>query len=902
MPDPVPFIGREEELTLIEGLIRKQLPTCDAVFLHGQGGVGKTRLLYEVAERFGRITESHLLITRIMDFGKPALHKLDGMRQAILEELGRERFSAYLQALSNWRKIARAGVTDEKLEQEKHFLANSFAKNFNAVSQDQKIIVLVDTVDAVPSEVESLSLVHGLQNVLWLFAGREAKSLAENLLPQAWFDQTYVRNLPFFDPEESQDYLFKKQAAFHTTIEGSLASKVLFLAGGKPILIDLAVEWMVHNIPLDWLVKQNYEELIHLPENELEARRAEFQRHLVYRIIERRTKLDSLFIVLTKVYPLDVQGIVEFLGCSLEEAKALMQEALTFSFIKKVRDSYILLHDEMQCMLDKYVWEELDPRGARLKRYSQQAEQYFGAQAAEIRLELEQILATESSSQEVPADHFWQREILEGRFWELARKQLDFANQDYPDKGADLFVTLFDFAASSLNLQTRQNLLDEMSPYIGALSLSRKYEFEIRQARHLGLQGDYPNKKASLLELLRTEALSSKQKVEALLELGNTLIRMADFKGGVAYLGQAVQMSRREKLHQFLANAMNTLGWGYRLMGNLDNALDCYQEALSVAADSADTPNQALILNNMGYIYALRRNINAALEACHQALAIWMQLDCKGNQVCERDRRRNIGTVYGTIATILPEFGQFTESLSYRQKAMNIFKPMEDLERLSNNYLSRGITYWLKGDIEAAQRDLEEARGIGLAYEQHRVLHYLAHIYRENGDFDEALKLFKKSYEISQHLPDPFYELNTLGDIVNLAVYQRQFSRWREFEKGFIAYKDKWDMVQYDLPEGLLFKNLGDLALGDLQLEKATDFYQHGLPLIASAGGYAYYTLTRQLQETETQFANSPILLSEVGRVLKVFWLEKGLGRSYPEALPLLARWAQYQQRGGNNE
>jgi tetratricopeptide (TPR) repeat protein len=350
-------------------------------------------------------------------------------------------------------------------------------------------------------------------------------------------------------------------------------------------------------------------------------------------------------------------------------------------------------------------------------------------------------------------------------------------------------------------------------------------------------------------------------------------------------------------LVESLAEATNALGWGYRLIGKLDEALDCYREALLITLDTNNIQVQASILNNMGYIYALHRNINDALQSCNQALEMWNRLDCAGDYECERERKRNIGMVYGTIANILPEFNQFEEALSYRQKALDIFEPMQDMERLGSNYLSRGITYWLMGNVDAALQDLKKSQGFDIEYQRHVVLHYLAHIHSDMGNFERALFLFQRSQAISESLPDPFYELNNLGDLARLAVRQAQFARWQEFEQKLMDYKDKWptDMVKYDLPEGILYKNLGDLAFGAGQISKAVEFYQKGFLPIAKAGGYASYTIAAQLEDIEQQFG-SKTELSLLGEKLMQFWLdEQGMNRRHSEALIILSKWKRRQ-------
>jgi len=51
MSEHVPFIGREKELAFIEKLINDESGKSYFVFINGDGGIGKTRLLQEIHKK-----------------------------------------------------------------------------------------------------------------------------------------------------------------------------------------------------------------------------------------------------------------------------------------------------------------------------------------------------------------------------------------------------------------------------------------------------------------------------------------------------------------------------------------------------------------------------------------------------------------------------------------------------------------------------------------------------------------------------------------------------------------------------------------------------------------------------------------------------------------------------------
>ncbi len=73
MPEKVPFIDREDELALIDTLMR-EWGTLRILCVHAPGGIGKTRLLQEVRQRYMGTEQTRLIITDITDFDNRKFH------------------------------------------------------------------------------------------------------------------------------------------------------------------------------------------------------------------------------------------------------------------------------------------------------------------------------------------------------------------------------------------------------------------------------------------------------------------------------------------------------------------------------------------------------------------------------------------------------------------------------------------------------------------------------------------------------------------------------------------------------------------------------------------------------------------------------------------------------------
>jgi tetratricopeptide (TPR) repeat protein/Cdc6-like AAA superfamily ATPase len=795
MAKRVPFIDREYELARIDDLVG-EWGTRYVVCIHGPGGIGKTRLLQEVRRRYSKDSarRSSLSVTDIIDFDDRAFHHPINVGRRIAEMLGEENFEPYLRRLIDQRKMEKAGVSRERLVQESLAIYEEFVDCFNKVSANQRVVLFLDTIDAL-TRTDSWNYMVGLglelENVVLIISGRDAKDVWRALEPQLGADTELIELSPL-EAEASELYLQQKQDLMKIQLDPELGQKLLLLADGKPILIDLAVEWRVHEIPLGWLVGSSLEELKSLSDERIEQQRQEFESRLVRHIADTRRQIDWLILTMSRVYPLDEDMIAQLLNISSQEAQTLFEEAKSYVFVKPLPDGRISLHDEMRRMVNEFVWPEVDSDGDRRRRDSRLAAEYL---KREIETRSEQIAQLEQREKtahrkgdsEAELDFFTKREELERELWSLEARRLRHLLLADLDEGIQAFVELFARATQAYRLSFRETLVAQVQKQrsIGQFSTEQQYQVDIRRAMHLIDDGRYRNAKKLLLEMREREEVTPAQHVEILILLGNAEVRLGMFESAIQCFRESVGVSEKNNLQEWLLRSENALGWAYRLIGDWEQAAEHYKSALRYSLDYDDEHQQALILNNLGFAIGLQpvEEEEGALPLCRQALQIWQR----------RGYDRGVGQVYCTIGEILRHHNRLEEALDYFNEAAEIFEPAEDLEWLSNVYCGRGIVEFIISDLEGedsdrrrtylelAESDLHRAREISLQRDKPKYLHYLAHVALERGEVDEATELFKESYDISQDIHDLYFEVNSLGDLANMAVIEREFHRRPEF-------------------------------------------------------------------------------------------------------------------------
>jgi simple sugar transport system substrate-binding protein len=548
--------------------------------LWSESDIGRAPLLRFLQARAQPAHERHLASTEIVDFDDRALHFPQNLARKIAHMLDEKAFTPYMQGLLDWRRMETAGVSPERLAQERRGLTQTFADCFNNVSERRRVVLSFDTTDALEEEGDVwndvLEIVPQLENSVVLIAGRNSAKIGALLETEIKNDVQIVK-LPPLPQAASKEYLRQKQELLHVTLEPELAEKLLFLAAGRPILIDLALEWLTREIPLDWLVKSSLEEIKSLPVEQLKGRQEEFERQLVRHIADTRRPMDWLTLVMSHIYPLDVEMIPELLGMSDKEAQVLFDEAQSYIFVKRLPDDHISLHDEMRRLVTDYVWPEVDPDGERRRRDSRFATAYFEHKVEALREEIDQRKGTDLDQGAVTQE----LADLERSYWITQIARVRYAlHADWSD-GFEVFAQAFDEATHRKQSDARDMLLNLARDNMQRATKQKwhdrdaRYKYEIRLARQR-LDKLELEQGRRILEALKADYPEQDRQVDVLTRLARCAQLSGDLQTAVRHLEQALQICelRPEMMSAWGGVILNTLGWMRRLMGKWEQAAE----------------------------------------------------------------------------------------------------------------------------------------------------------------------------------------------------------------------------------------------------------------------------------------------------------------------------------------
>jgi tetratricopeptide (TPR) repeat protein len=886
------FIGRAGQIRHIQSLLDSK--ETHVLLISGGGGIGKSHLLGELCRRLGAGElgiRSSVRHTQVINLDDTALRVPLTLKQRIAEQIAPAAFKVF----SDLRVAhIRAQIEQQPLAQARRIRQEAdeaFLHAFNRLAPSgYRMLVLLDTVESVVGtgmwDHFRQDVFPRLQNTLVVLAGRDLEQVVQ---PQLEWELRSNENsvvaavelmsLPPFAPTETDVYLEAPEIGLRLGPE--FQRKLHLLTDGHPILIALAVEWLRRGLILPEFIDESVADLQTLKSGErageLDGR---FRQALVQTTLKLQEPRDKVFLVMAYAHRrMDTDLLARLVGQPIPGS--LVEELLGLPFVKSKPDGSFVLHDEMQRLLAKYAWPQYDKFGLEKQRLNRIILDYYDETITKLKSQMERArrilaAATREAGPRLETDQivgsFNFLAENEADLWTLGAERLSYALRADLDEGISYFISEFD-AATDAYISYRELLWEEIQPRVEELQGVRRYEVELRGARHLrnkGLFGEACDAASRLMDLVQGD---SDREIEVQVFWGNCLLRIpGQLRKAIEVLGAARELAVQTGNQSREGQAVGTLGLVMRRAGRWDEAREYYRQAVALCQKTGADWDLALAFNNLGYVEALRGRYERSLLLIEDALRIYKALEDT--------------FMVGVCCSTLGEASRYArtgyeETMACYDRALDVFEEQRHTEWLSQVYQQKAIAEIQLGappDLERAwklvTRSLDLCRA-GNPAGLPSALNRAGRIAEARAKWTEAERLFREGVERAEEADDVWFVIANLVHLAELtysrdrgqppASLRDDLSEIESYSARVSGYGEDW----YEFPDlyGRMDRILGhlkyDLALGsDDQrlLDQAIGHYGAAYPQIAR-GFYASHgvrALPQELQDLRTRIDRLP--------------------------------------------
>ena len=380
-------------------------------------------------------------------------------------------------------------------------------------------------------------------------------------------------------------------------------------------------------------------------------------------------------------------------------------------------------------------------------------------------------------------------------------------------------------AMEDLYERERDRHLEELAHhYVQGGEVAKAIEYSLMagdRAAQLYAHSEAKKHYGNVLDLLEEEQRN--ERLEVLIKIGDVSYRMGEYGECVSYYRNAVVMAAHLKQNRKIAQLYSKLGYAHWFFGNdKQGALENYKEGLRVLEEEQDTAEEATICQGIARLLVNTGEVDTGLEWCQKAIEIARKLSA----------HEVLAQALQTLAIGLPT--------NQKNKA-DIFRYLEDSLSISTEHgledpacrahVNLGSDYYhIKADYAKAKetysKGIEYSRKIGyLNYEAFLGAELALYAYIPLGEWDKALEVANHSLRIGSEIG----ELHIPKSLIPLAVanlLKGNVDRAEEYlSRAYpLAEKSQWAEIIY-----YCCWALGKLYIKKNNLEKAEQHLIRGL-------------------------------------------------------------------------
>lgn len=702
------IVGRDTEINRIQRVFEQRSSRPQVIFITGDGGVGKTRLLVEALP-----SETANLI---VDFYHMQVHATDSFIEALYDTLPvvDDFFREYEEKAAYAQRTQNTQERDRLLAEARQ----DFITGLRRLSQKEPVVLRLDTLERLVYDLGKtgrtridrphawrwlVEVLPHLGQVTLLMAGRRR---AENLLSELEavndIDLIKIELKPLNEAdswhylERAADYCRKHNQPHIANViqdkllrdEGIFRPLVFNYTGGRPIFLALMVDYL--SLAPDKDIQVLIETLQSGADIEF------WEKQLIGRLMSEVTDGDIIRFLGYLPKGANADLLAEVTGLPAKEIELKLAAARQFSFVKPAADGRIFLHDEMyQLFARRHLLVE-PGEGPEAEQVQEGISRYYEAQLEALSETIKDFYEVIEGGQEVDLQEplaelntLHQRLLTDDVYYRMRHDLI---------KGLRRWYRYVHEAALSANQALDTQLELEMVAFLPEFEKDERPEdadlkriiestlalSPIRRAwamedylRVLDLANELRQHSADLFgedpvltaPLNTWEALSMSVRgnvddtSQALIMLNRTIDALQDFEAMSApdddlYIWLA---------QMYLGFAYRARGYVRRVQGLMEEALISYQKALTLSNEVNVRIEVAYTENDMGFALAEVGRYVEAVDSITSALEGRYSL---GIGVY-------IGLSLNTLAMVYVRQGEYDEAIKYSQRALYMFRALD---------------------------------------------------------------------------------------------------------------------------------------------------------------------------------------------------------------------------------
>lgn len=764
------FVGRQEEQEALVRALESRERRLRVIYVVGQGGIGKTRLMEEFWSTFSQryYPDDPDVAIPLVDLYGMDQRRVTGVEYEIAQVLGSEKFTFYFQAFARYRDV-RQEMTDvtsplqsERLNTLRSQVHATFLSNLADLSNDIPVLLMFDSFETAKDSDVADWMFRALlttlrdKNFIVILASRPNGMDFGEL-------QTQVTTLQLERFNKSEIIRYFRERDLPNV--GNLAHRILRCTDGHPILVALLAD----------LVEK---ESISLP-TLLEGDAQDFAKALIGAFLRSRPQEAAVLSAMALArYRFGEDLLAELLNIDQSEARAALGNISDYTSFTKFRPetSTYVLHDKIREAVIDLEWQTVEKR----RSWNKQIIDYYDRQ----------IQRLQKASDQVADEIVGQASRIQLLEAERLFYLLDF---DF-ESGLKAFNDKFDQAIRLYNLGAAELLVRTVLEYRAAFGIEDwPDKVDLKRAELDFRQGHFERADTRAQEILARPALDRDVEALAWLMRARVARHIGNLLDAESFCRRALWHTEVDPdLRDVTTWALDIMGYTRRVRGEWKKAVDYYLKNLELRGREREGNERwiANTQNNLAYVYLLLGKPRKALHLVNKALDTRERLvqQARGNRV-------ELGLSYNTRGMIYRRLGETAKANKDFERAQHLFEDVHNQRGLGLVYINYGLRERHRldpGALEEAARyfnkSVEIFQDLNDQEDLAEALNELGMTYLDQGNWERAEQAFLQALDLAERTHNEFRMADILTNMVQLYHFKRDPAMLdacaRRFEKA----------------------------------------------------------------------------------------------------------------------
>jgi len=305
-------------------------------------------------------------------------------------------------------------------------------------------------------------------------------------------------------------------------------------------------------------------------------------------------------------------------------------------------------------------------------------------------------------------------------------------------------------------------------------------------------------------------------------KIAKTFERQGEFKRTLLFVEKGLSIS--EAANEERCKLLDIKGWILMETGEPDKAQEIFDEVMDLGEELENKEIMADALHSLGTLELRVANYQSALDRLSESIELKEEI---GYEKALGRSLQNKGIIYLHL-------GELNKALDALSKSIEIEEKIGNKKLLAIYLINQGNVYRVKGELDTVEKKYQDSFDIFKKVGDKRgmclVLNNLGDIYRIRGDLEGAMERYERSHELSIEIDldqGKAQSMMNIGYVMMLkGNYEEAVSR---HEKALEIAEDMGDIkseMRARARLGKVYLNTGELEKARDHLEEAVETYR----------------------------------------------------------------------------